>query len=96
MAEDEETRRDTRRAQLLAAMQPQSGQAVEQQRQQVQQARDLSQMRPVVQRTVGEQEKMASQVITATWTLFNDAIQKSDDPSLRRAVKESSLQNLMG
>jgi hypothetical protein len=96
MAEDEDARREARRAQLLAALNPQSGQAQDQVRQQMQQVRDLSQMRPVVQQSVSEQERRATQVVTATFQLFRDAIDKSRDPTLRRDFRESSLSTMLG
>ena len=96
MAEDEESRRESRRAQLLAAMNPQSGQAREQMQQQAQQVRDLSQMRPVVQQTVAQQEQKATQVVTATFELFRERIERSSDPELKRAFRESSLNTMLG
>lgn len=100
MADDEDARRDARRAQLLAALNPQSGpareQSMQQQQVQAQQVRDLSQMRPVVQQSVSEQERRATQVVSATFQLFRDAIEKSNDPALRRDFRESSLNTMMG
>lgn len=90
--------RERRRAALLA-MQPQAGR----QQEPVQRApevRDLSQLRPVVQRTVTEgkasQEERAQRVIGSTYQLFMGAIEKSGDQSLRRAVRDSSLATLLG
>ena len=100
MAEDEDARREARRAQLLAAMNPQSGQAQDlarqQQQGQAQQMRDLSQMRPVVQQSVAQGEQRATQVVTATFGLFRDMIERSGDPELKRAFRESSLNTMLG
>lgn len=70
MAEDQAERR----RQALLAMQSQMGQAMPVSRPPEQMARDLSQMRPVVQNAVGEQEKKAEMVVSATWKLFMSAI----------------------
>ena len=100
MAEDEDARREARRAQLLAAMNPQSAQAQDlarqQQQGQAQQMRDLSQMRPVVQQSVAQGEQRATQVVTATFGLFRDMIERSGDPDLKRAFRESSLNTMLG
>jgi hypothetical protein len=86
---------DEKRAALRALYaQPQATEA--QRQQQVPQARDLSQMRPEVIRAVSEQERKATQVVGTAWQLFNDAITRSGDPALRRAVRESSLGTLLG
>jgi hypothetical protein len=97
VAEDDDA--DRKRAALRQLTQnPQTSAAQDQMRQQQQAAvpRDLSQMRPQVIRSVSEQERRAEQVVTATWQLFNAAIDKSNDPALRKAVRDSSLGTLLG
>lgn len=79
-------------AMRLVGMQPPQ----EQQRQQQQQVRDLSQMRPVVQQTVAQQEQRAQQILVPTFEAFRQLIDKGADPALKRAFRESNLYSMMG
>jgi hypothetical protein len=58
-------------------------------------ARDLTQMRPEVIRAVGEQERKAEQVVSATAQLFGEMIRRSNDPALKRAVRDSSMNTML-
>jgi hypothetical protein len=57
--------------------------------------RNFLEMRPVVQQSVNEQERRATQVVTATFQLFRDAIEKGEDPTLRREFRGSSLNTML-
>jgi hypothetical protein len=70
--------RERRRAALLAMQPPQAGGVADQRQQprapEYAPPRDLSQIRPVVRDTVGEQERRAELVVNTTWKLFQNAI----------------------
>lgn len=56
---------------------------------------NLSQMRPVVRDTVGEQEQKATRVVGATFALFEDAIAKSKDLTMKKEFDNSQLKTLL-
>jgi hypothetical protein len=91
VADDDADRK--REALRMLSQNPQTSVSQEQLRQQA--PRDLSQVRPQVIRAVGEQERRAEQVVSATAQLFGDMIRKSDDPALKRAVKDSSMNSML-
>ena len=93
MADDDAERK--RAALRMLSQNPQTTVAQDQMRQQQQGARDLSQMRPEVIRAVGEQERKAEQVVNATAQLFGEMIRRSNDPSLKRAVRDSSMNTML-
>lgn len=86
MVEDMESKRAA--AMRLVGMTP----PVEQR----EQVRDLSQMRPVIQQTVQQQELMARQILPATYGLFRDLIERSKDPTIKHDFRDSQLSTLLG
>lgn len=93
VADDDAERK--RAALRMLTQNPQTAASQEQMRQQQQVPRDLSQVRPQVIRAVGEQERKAQQVVSATAQLFGDMIRKSDDPALKMAVRGSSMNSML-
>ncbi|HSB47576.1 MAG TPA: hypothetical protein VLD37_06190 [Candidatus Bilamarchaeum sp.] len=87
---------DDREAKAAAAMRLVGMQPPQEQQRQQQQVRDLSQMRPVVQQTVAQQEQRAQQILVPTFEAFRQLIDKGADPALKRAFRESNLYSMMG